>query len=154
MTLHVSQLEREAQMAALQAAADAQDENAFLATYRTIDWEHSDARTFEIAIHLALAAGAHMAARRLAAQGAALHSESKRLQNVARALAPPRVLMRNLPAEEGPDTNRTWMLVNRDLYLGQWVALRNGELLGAAEQLKNLTARFGIVPEVLYTRVT
>ena len=83
-----------------------------------------------------------------------LDSVSKRLQNAARAFAPPRVLARGLPAEEGPEANRAWIIANRSHYRGQWVALRNGELLGAGERLKDLAARFGIVPEVLYTRVT
>jgi hypothetical protein len=60
-------------LAAMSAAAAAQDENAFLAACSLVDWQQCDAADFETAIHLALAAGAHLAARRLAAEGAARH---------------------------------------------------------------------------------
>lgn len=141
-------------LAALTAAAAAQDEMAFLAAYHAVDWAKSDAALFEAAIHLAFAAGAHMAARLLATQGAALHPDSDYLRRAAYVLAPPRVIARSLPAEDDTRANRAWMVANRDAFRGQWVALRNGELLGSAAKLKDLTTRFGIAPEILYAKVT
>lgn len=141
-------------LAALGAAAEAQDEMAFLAAYHTVDWAKSDAAMFETAIHLAFAAGAHMAARLLATQGAKQHPDSDYLRRAAHVLAPPRVIARSLPAEDDTRANRAWMVANRGAFRGQWVALRNGELLGSGAKLKDLTTRFGIAPEILYARVT
>ena len=153
MSLNVSQ-QLDAQIAAMQAAADVEDEHAFWAVYRTVDWEHGDAAAFEAAIHLALAAGAHMAARRLATQGAVLHPGSDYLRRAAYVFAPPTVLERRPASNHGNTVNKAWININRATYRGQWVALRNGELLGSGRQLKELVDQFGIVPEILYTRVT
>lgn len=141
-------------LAAMANAADAGDERAYLAAYRLMDWERCDAATFETAIHLAFAAGAHMAARLLATKGAALHPDSPYLQKADYILAPPKVIRRGLPAEQGPVANRAWMVANRTAYRGQWVALRNGELLANAGRLQELTERFGADPSILFTRVT
>jgi hypothetical protein len=141
-------------LAALAAAAEMHDEAAYLAAYRLVDWDRSDAAMFEMAIHLAFTAGAHMAARLLATKGAAMHPNSDYLRRAAYVLAPPRVITHDLPAEGATTANRAWMVANRNSFLGQWVALRNGELLGSAAKLKELTTRFGVAPEILYARVT
>ncbi len=141
-------------LAALTAAAEAQDEMAFLAAYHAVDWSQNDAALFETAIHLAFAAGAHMAARLLATQGAALHPDSDYLRRAAYVLAPPKVIGRRPASNGGNAANKVWMMANRAAYRGRWVALRNGELLDSGSKLEELVNRFGAVPEILYTRVT
>jgi hypothetical protein len=141
-------------LAAMAAATIAQDEDAFLAASRLVDWEQSDAATFETAIHLALAAGAHLAARQLATQGAALHPSAPYLQKAARILAPPQVVSRRPASNHARSTNKLWLAANRERYQDQWVALRQGELLGSNPQLNVLSERFGTGPDIVYVRVT
>lgn len=140
-------------MAALALAADTQDERAFLAASARIDWRQRDATNFLQAIQWALAAGAHQAAGRLALHGAVQHPDSAQLQSAARVLAPPTSHAQRQPADPSVVANRTWLTTHRGQYRGRWVALRLGELLASADTLEDLTARFGISPEILYTRV-
>ncbi len=140
-------------MAALALAADSQDERAFLAASARLDWRQRDAAEFLQAIQWALAAGAHRAAGRLALHGAAQHPDSAKLQNAARVLAPPTSHAQRQPADPSVVANRTWLTTHRSQYRGRWVALRLGELLASADTFEDLTARFGISPEILYTRV-
>lgn len=58
-------------MAALEAAAKDGNEDAFVAAKHRIDWSQRPAPDWIRAVRLGLAAGAHMAARKLASEGAA-----------------------------------------------------------------------------------
>jgi hypothetical protein len=75
------------------------------------------------------------------------------MQKYARVLAPPRVLHSNLPPDPTIRANHAWLRGHRLAHRGQWVALRNGELLAAAPTLHELTERFDVSPTLLYTRV-
>lgn len=140
-------------MAALALAAENHDEQAFLAACAAIDWRQRDAADFLQAIQWALAAGAHRAAGRLALLGAEYHPEPGPLQAAATVLAPSTVAVRSQPADPSTAANRVWLSTHRSQHRGEWVALRDGVLLGSAAILADLTARFGIHPEILYTRV-
>lgn len=136
----------------LARAAEAADAQAFVAAYQLIDWSTCTADEFERAIQWALTAGAHLAARALATTGAAQFPDNAELQKAARILAPPK-LLRRLPADPTIRANHEWLRNHRMDYHGQWVALRNGQLLASGDSLQALTAVCEISPELLFTKV-
>lgn len=118
-------------------AAEVGDAQAFVTAYQAIDWAARTPDEFERAIHWALTAGAHLAARSLATMGAAQYPDDAELQKAARILAPPK-LLRRLPAEPEKRANHEWLRVNRTAYRGKWVALRNGDLLATANSFREI----------------
>lgn len=140
-------------MAALALAAENQDERAFLAAIAAIDWRRRDETDFLQAIQWALAAGAHRAAGALALRGAQLHPDDDKLLTAARVLAPQTTSAAHQAADSYVALNRSWLKAHREQYRGRWVALSGGNLLGSAAALEELTARFGVNPQILYTRV-
>ena len=85
--------------------------------------------------------------------GAEKHSDSNELRVAAYVLAPPTAVVRRVPANPSAALDNEWLQIHRNQYRGQWVALRGGNLLGNADALATLTTRFGIDPDILYTRV-
>jgi len=140
-------------MAQLAAAAEAGDEQMFVAVYQLIDWSQRTAEAFTRAIQWALAAGAHYAARTLAATAAQQHPKSTELQKYNRILSPPKTLQSNLPPDASIRTNHEWLRTNREQYSGRWVALHSGQLVAAANSLQELTEQLGTAPEILFTKV-
>jgi len=130
-------------MAALQAAAEAKDELAFLTARKAIDWAARPAEDFVHAVQLALMAGAFVAARNLAAEGAERYSDHAELQKMAYILAPPKVTVVKGKTNTTWKADRAWLKTHWDAYRGHWVALRNGELLGAADSLDGLVDQVG-----------
>jgi hypothetical protein len=140
-------------MARMGSAARIGDERAFLAAKNAIDWDARPAEDFLRAVQLALGAGAHMAARNLAAQGATRHPDNADLQKYARVLAPPRVLRNDAPPHPGLRANRDWLMAHGNEYRGQWVALHDGRLLGAADSLAALKRLVDDTTDILLTKV-
>jgi hypothetical protein len=133
-------------------AAEAGDAQAFVNAYHLIDWSFCTPAEFARAMHWALTAGAHLTARSLATTGAAQYPDEAELQKAARILAPPK-LLRRLPAEPEKRANQEWLRAHRLEYRGQWVALRNGQLVGSSDSLQALTAICPISPDILFTKV-
>jgi hypothetical protein len=127
----------------LEAAAEAQDESAFLVAYRTANWQSISAPDFTRAVRLALTAGAYGAARSLAIEGAALYPKYIELQKMAHILASPEVKGAANQATLGVKANRDWLKSNWDSYRNRWVALREGELLDVADSLDELVEKVG-----------
>lgn len=140
-------------MARMEAAAEAGDEGAFLAAKDSVDWETRPAEDFLRAVQLALSAGAHMAARNLAAQGAARFPDRSRLAKYARILAPPRVFRAPAQPNAGIRANRDWMMAHGAQYHGRWVALREGQLLAVGDSLDSVIAQVGKTSGALFTKV-
>lgn len=55
--------------------------------------------------------------------------------------APPRVLREGLPARPELLADDEWLKEHAEEYRGQWVALRNGELVAAAATARELRSR-------------
>lgn len=140
-------------MASLESAAVAGDERAFLTAKNAIDWEARSAADFLRAVQSALSAGAHMAARNLAAQGAQRFPDHPQLVKFARILAPPRVFRAPAQPNAGVRANRDWMMAYGTHYRGQWVALREGQLLAVGDSLDSVIAQIGGTIGVLFTKV-
>jgi len=142
----------EARWQQLADAAEAGDAQAFVNAYHSIDWSCCTPAEFSRAIHWALSAGAHLTARSLATAGAVQYPDDAELQKAARILAPPK-LLRRLPAEPTIRANHDWLRAHRLDYPGQWVALRNGQLVASSDSLQALTAICPISPDILFTKV-
>jgi len=140
-------------IAVLEIAAQVGDEAAFVRAVGGIDWLQRPASEFARAVRLALAAGAHLLARNLAAQGARLYPDHPELQKMARILAPPRVLRTNLPPDLSARTNLEWMRAHATEYRGQWVALKNGVLLATAPTACELKKQLPTTDGLFLTRV-
>ncbi len=141
----------------LEDAAEAGNENAFVITLRELEGEDLSAEEFVHLIKLALEAGAHMAARHLSSRGASLYPSNPELPKYARLLAPPKIFGSTPASPESikeMHDNRTWMRNHGATYLGKWVVLRHGELLGAgdslAEAVKNVDDKEGIFVTIAY----
>lgn len=135
----------DAAIAALQTAAETKDEHAFGIALKAINWQARQPADFVRAVDLALMAGAYLAARRLASQGATQYPHYLELQNLAQILAPPKVTVGTGGPRADVEANRVWLRTNWDQYHGQWVAIQNGNLLGVAESLDALVAQVGTI---------
>jgi hypothetical protein len=138
----------------LDAVAQEGERQAFVTQVEAIDWSTQTpddlARTIDLALRLELAT----LAIALAMEGQRLFPDHARIQHAARVLAPP--VRRIVPAApvQGLDVSRSWVRDHADAYRGQWVALREGALLGAAPSLKGLLAALGPNYERANTVVT
>jgi hypothetical protein len=153
ITLSCPTEESDFQMAGLKAAAEAGDEDSFLVALKNLDWQTRPAKDYIHAMCLALQAGAHQAARRLSAEGIECFPDNSELQKYARVFAQPKVTSNSLPPDLTLKTNREWLLNNRELYRGKWVAVRNGQLLGTAQSLQDLIEQIGVTKGTLLTMV-
>lgn len=140
------------EMVGLEKSAEAGNEQAFIEAAQAISWQTRPPGDFLRAIHFAFAAGAHLYARRLAAKGAEQYPEHQELQKYARILAPPKVIQSNLPPDPTLGANRDWLKKHRHNYSEQWLALKNGELLGTAITLQKLMGRVGKREGILFTK--
>ncbi|MCA1617732.1 MAG: hypothetical protein LC795_00145 [Acidobacteria bacterium] len=127
----------------LEAAARTGNEAAFLDALKEYELKNKSATDFIRIIRLALEAGAHLAARRLSADGARLHPHNVELQKYAHVLAPPQINSAEVPANPKRGANLEWLRIYSEKYKGKWVALRDGELLGTADSQKELVAKIG-----------
>jgi hypothetical protein len=140
--IHVSE-QSTALLQALESAAQAVDRQAFIAQAEAIDWSAQMPDDLAHAIDLALHLELGTLAIALAQQGVRLFPDHERLQQAAHILAPP--VIRTTPAApvQGIEASRTWIRDHADTYRGQWVAVREGTLLGTASSLKGLLAALG-----------
>ncbi len=139
-------------MARLEDAASAGNERDFLEALKEVEWRNRTPGDFTRAIQLAFKVGAHLAAGQLSVEGAKYHPDDPEIQKYARVLAPPKVVSRRLPPNVSRKANRDWLMAHSGEYKGQWVAVRNGELLGEAKSLKELVEKIGNTEDVLLTR--
>jgi hypothetical protein len=140
------------EMSRLEAAAQIDDERAFVAAYKQVDWPRRSAKDFIRGVQLALAVGAYLTARNLAALGAARFPNHVDLQKYARILAPPKALRSKHAVSSNWKANRNWLVQHGESYRGQWVALRDGELVGSANTLKTLSAQLHNTTGLLITK--
>lgn len=140
--------------AGLVAATEAPDpELAFVVARREVDWERRSAEDHVRAAELALAAGAHLAARELSQQGHARFPEHEELARWAHVLAPARIV--STGGEPTPELGESaeWLDRHHEDYRGQWVALRGGELVMAASTLGEIYGELGSAEGLLVTQV-
>jgi hypothetical protein len=140
-------------MGRLEAAAIRGAEADFLDALKEIDWQTKAESDYVRIVNFALQAGAHLAARQIAAEGSKRYPQDLRLQKQATILAPPRVIERTPVVSPSHKANRDWLKANGETYRGQWVALFNGHLIDTADSLGQLVRRVGQKRNVLFTLV-
>ena len=140
-------------MVALEIATQAGDERAFVQAASEIDWVQRSAADFVQTVRLALAAGAHLLADRLADNGHHLHPQHEELAIMAHILAPPRVVRTYLAPDPSGRANSEWMDVCAAEYRGQWVALRDGIFLASAASARELKQQLPTIDGLFLTRV-
>jgi hypothetical protein len=122
-------------------------------TVQRVDWSQQPAENFVAAIHLALAAGAHWMARKLSAQGQCLYPAHADLQKLAHILAPPRVKVGECASGVSRRKDFAWLKHHSDPYRGQWVALRDGELVAAAPTIPKIKTKVSSPQSVFLAKV-
>lgn len=126
------------EMAQLDAGAEHGDRRELVLALREMDWSGRPAEDHARGIRLALAAGAHLIAREMAVEGRERYPDHPTLQRMARILAPPRASRAGRPADPTVRANRDWFEKHGAEYRGQWVAVREGRLLGHAPSFARL----------------
>jgi hypothetical protein len=128
-------------LAALRSAADAGDARAFRRAYRAINWEIMPPDLWADAVYLALNTGQHLIACDLADRGRQRFPDHALLQKMGHILAPKQPAIIGGPGDPSARADLDWFAAHSDEYWGQWVAVKNGRLLGAAATIEELMAR-------------
>jgi hypothetical protein len=123
----------------LEAAVEANDHRAFLAQIEGVDWSAHTPSDLLCAIQLALSLNLVWPARDLAKQGIQLFPDDEPLRRAARVFEPPTARMsRNNTPLKGIKESHNWLRDHAHEYRGQWIAVNQGRLLGAARTLDEL----------------
>jgi len=130
---------------AIEEAAAREDRSTLNRLVEKVDWRsrHPDdlIRVIQSCIFLDMV----LLARELADEGRRLFPNDKRIEQWAIVLAPPKIVGTR-PASGnaiGLEASHQWFQNNSSKYKGQWIAVRNGELLGVAPTLKELYNQIG-----------
>jgi hypothetical protein len=143
-----------ARLAAAAAASNPYDVSPFVAACRRIEWQRRPASNYVDAIQLALSIGAHHTARQLALLGASRFPKESELKKMAQILAPP-IVAATSPADPSTQSDMGWLKAHWDEYKGQWVALREGQLLASADSSEAIEQQVGNVKDtnILITKL-
>jgi hypothetical protein len=125
----------------LRAATEAEDMLAFRRAYRAINWESVPPDQWADAVYLALRAGHHIIASDLADRGRQRFPDHALLQKMGRILAPRQPATIGGPGDPSAEADMAWFAAHSDEYWGQWVAVKDGQLLGAAATIGELMER-------------
>jgi hypothetical protein len=124
----------------LEISAHTGDRGQFVRIAEGIDWSSQAAEELLRAIDLALSMELADLAIRLAQAGKSFFPDHERMQQAAQVLAPPRVRTSYIPPAKGLDVSAEWLRINANQYRGQWIAIREGQLVGSAHSLQELAA--------------
>ncbi len=113
----------------------------------------ADAETIVRDVKAAIDRGDHLRAQNLAINGATRFPQHPELKKMAHILSPPVVDNGNQASNTGWLANRQWLKAHWDEYYGQWVALKNGELLANSEKLDDLVQQVGRGKDIFLTSV-
>ena len=137
----------------LEMTAKTGDEKYFVDMIRQINWDKMSANNFIYAVHLALSAGANLAARVLAKQGAQKYFDNAELEKLAYVLSPPQIVKTNIPPDPSVRENQAWLCANADEFRGQWVAIKNGKLIAVAQTAREIKSKIRSNDNVMITQV-
>lgn len=137
----------------LEAAVAAGDEHVFLRELDKLEKESLTAGDFVQFIKLSLEIGFDLLARRLSAEAHAILPDDALLAKYARILGPPKSIVSAYYTKQNWEANRHWLKQNGANYRGQWVALDNGQFVGAASSPKLLTEELGELSNFFLTIV-
>jgi hypothetical protein len=100
-----------------------------------------DAAAYVAAIRAAFLEEAHLRARELATEGHRRFPDDPELARYARVLAPPQVLRADLPPDPSGTLDILWLRAHADEYHGEWIALKDGQLVAHAPTVRELKAQ-------------
>jgi hypothetical protein len=128
----------------------------FVKLVESVDWSAQRPDELTAAIDLALREERPTLARGLAELGRELFPGHERIERAARVLAPGSARSTSLPPVEGLSASRRWLREHADEYRGQWVAVRQGALVGVAPSLEEMATTVDLEEQgadLLVTRV-
>ncbi len=146
--------QQKGELALLSEYADARDYRAFADLVEQLDWATRSPDDLTTAIDLALSMGMSRLPMKLAQLGGRLFPDHERVQQAAYVLAPPVARVTRLPRARGLDDSSTWIQENAGEYKGQWIAVREGRLLGAAYTFDEIKPLIGEGEDAVSTIVT
>jgi hypothetical protein len=139
-------------IASLRATVEAEDVDAFADAVEAIDWVSRPPEDFAAAVHLALTAGAHLLARRLAVAGHRQYPTHDELDEMSYILGPPTAKPSTSPADPSGWTNLKWLRDHAAEYYGEWIALKDGQLIAHAPTAYALKQQLPTVRGFFLTR--
>lgn len=111
----------------------------FIEAVENVDWRTKTPREAKQTIDLALELGCHSVASELAAKGHKMFRHDHKLERLACVLAPPKLIRKEVPAVKGLNASVKWFEEHRKQYSGNWLVVRNGELLVSANSREELS---------------
>ncbi|WP_289500391.1 hypothetical protein [Gloeocapsopsis sp. IPPAS B-1203] len=115
--------------------------------------QYNSPEDFISAIQTALECGDHATAQQISTQATENYPHHKQLLKYAHVLAPPKISIDKRPLHRDTQANQNWIKENRNEYKGQWVALRNGQLLSSASSAKELIEQLGDTKGIFLTAI-
>jgi len=105
------------------------------------------------AIQTALESSDYRTAQQLSIQAVEHYPQHEELLKYAHILASPKITVSRRLSDGNPEVNLEWVRQNRTQYRGQWVALRNGQLLISANSINELLEQLGDKQGVFLTAI-
>jgi hypothetical protein len=112
-----------------------------------------DAAAYVAAIRAAFLEEAHRRARDLAVEGHQHFPDDPELARYAYVLTPRGVVNAHLPPDPSVELDIQWLREHIDEYRGQWIALKDGQLVAHAATFNEFKAQLPKVEGLLVTRV-
>lgn len=138
----------------LEERARAEDRQTFVELVKATDWSTRTPEELLKAISLAFSLELATLTMELAQLGGRLFPGHEGVQRTARVLAPPVVRAVRPPRVRGLSASMAWFDEHATQYRGQWAAVREGKLLGAADALEELMPLIGEGEDAISTVVT
>ena len=143
-----------AKLARLLQSKAKQGSQSFAQTVQSIDWSLQSPELFLHAIDLALALDMSTVATQLARDGFRQFPNHARLQDAHTVLAPKNARTLDEVGDDGIADSMREANKQAEKYRGQWVALKEGEVLAAAATLKLLHSHLPLADRtILITKV-
>ena len=130
-------------LARLRVASEAGNEQTFHQAYTLVDWLQQPPETIERVARLAFQAGLHYLAQTLARDGVALYPYHVGLQKFSQALNPRPAQVSHAVHDGTARADTQWFAKHSAEYYGQWVAVRDGQLVSAAATIQQLEVQIG-----------
>lgn len=108
---------------------------------------------FICTIRTTLEHGDYKTAQQLSTQAIEHYPNHEELLKHAHVLAPPKVTVDKRPLYRDTQLNQDWVRHNRTQYQGQWVALRNGQLLASGNSVDELAEQLNDPKDVFLTAI-